>query len=158
MAIKVKDDLKKEIIKDVTKAGHKTITITSDHGTHSDRFHSKENAVTVARTTDDFVIKKDILVMLDCKESQTGKQIKGEVKAALVERACYQEDWKVNWVTDGESKQLNASNPNLNTSWQTSGPRGPILLAPLSLLQFNGRALGGQSTIKEHFFFMEEAF
>ena len=114
MAVKVKDDLKKEIIKDVTTAGHKTITITSDHGTHGDRFHSKENAVTVARTTNDFVIKKDILVMLNCVESQTGKQIRKEVKEALVERAGYEEDWKVNWVTDGESKQLNASNPNLH--------------------------------------------
>ena len=42
------------------------------------------------------------------------KQIKREVKAVLVERAVYQEDWKVNWVTDGESKQLNATNPNLH--------------------------------------------
>jgi hypothetical protein len=96
MAVKVMDDLKKEIIKDVTTAGHKTITITSDHGTHSDRFHSKENAVTVARTTNDFVIKKDVLVMLNCVESQTGKQIRKEVKEALVERAGYEEDWKVN--------------------------------------------------------------
>ena len=35
-AVIVKANLKKEIVKDVTEAGHKTITITSDHGTSSD--------------------------------------------------------------------------------------------------------------------------
>ena len=42
------------------------------------------------------------------------KQIKSEVKAVIVEKAVYQEDWKVNWVTDGEGKKLNATNPNLH--------------------------------------------
>ena len=110
-AAKVKADLKKEIVKDVTTAGHKTITVTSDHGTHSDRFHTKENAVTLSRTTENFVIKKDIIQMLKCEESQTGKQIRTEVKEALIKGAGYEEDWIVNWVTDGEAKQLNATDP-----------------------------------------------
>ena len=60
---------------------------------------TKENAVTVARTTKDFVIKKDIVKMLVCKEVQTGKQIRTEVKKALEEGAGL-----VDWVTDGEAK------------------------------------------------------
>jgi hypothetical protein len=41
-ASKVKAEIKKDIVKDVTAAGHKTITITSDHRTHSDKFHTKK--------------------------------------------------------------------------------------------------------------------
>ena len=55
---KVKEGLKKEIINDIT--GHRTIAITSDHGKSGDRFHAKKNAVTVARTDDNFVIKKTL--------------------------------------------------------------------------------------------------
>ena len=58
-ASKVKADLKKEMVKDVTTSGHKTITVTIDHGTHSDRFHTP-----LSRMTDNFVIKKDIIQML----------------------------------------------------------------------------------------------
>ena len=112
MAVEVKKSLKKEIIKDVTEAGHKTIIVTSDHGTSGDRLMTKENAVTVARTTEDFVIKKDIVKMLVCKEVQTGKQIKTEVKGALEEGAGYDDSWLVDWVTDGEAKQLNATDPS----------------------------------------------
>ena len=36
------------------------------------------------------------------------------MKDAIVERAGYQEDWRVLWVTDGEAKQLNATNPALH--------------------------------------------
>ena len=35
-ALVVQESLKKEIIKDITDAGHKTIHITSDHGTSPD--------------------------------------------------------------------------------------------------------------------------
>lgn len=112
VAEKVKEDLKKEIINDVS--GHRTIAITSDHGKSGDRFHTKKNAVTVARTDDNFVIKKDIVKMIECEKPQTGLEIKIEVKDAIVERAGYQEDWRVLWVTDGEAKQLNATNPALH--------------------------------------------
>ena len=111
-AKKVQEALKEDIIKDVTKAGHKTINITSDHGKADDRFHTKRNVVTVARTTKDFTIKKDIIKVIKCEGSQTGKVIKSDVKKVLKERAGWQEDWKVNWVTDNESKQKNASDPN----------------------------------------------
>ena len=111
MAVQVKEKLKKEITKDVTEAGHKTIVVISDHGKSGDKFQSKENAVVVARTNKDYVIKKDIVIMLKCTESQSGKQIRTEVKNALIERAGYDESWKVNWVTDGEKKQLNATDP-----------------------------------------------
>ena len=57
-AVVVYESLKKDVVKDVTEAGHKTISITSDHGTSSDQLRTKKNALTVARCTKDFVIKK----------------------------------------------------------------------------------------------------
>ena len=112
IAKKVKEDLKKDIIKDVTNAGHKTLNICSDHGTSSDRFRTKKNALTVARTTKDFVIKKDTLKLMVCEGSQTGLQIRKDVKKALVLGAGWKSDWKINWVTDNESKQVNARASN----------------------------------------------
>ena len=112
MAKKVKEDLKKEITKDVTDAGHKTLNICSDHGTSSDRFRTKKNAVTVARTTKDFVIKKDTLKLIICEGSQTGLQIRKDVKQVLLLGAGWKPGWKVNWVTDNESKQVNARATN----------------------------------------------
>lgn len=112
MAKKVKEDLKLDITKDVTEAGHKTLNICSDHGTSSDRFRTKKNAVTVARTTKDFVIKKDTLKLIICEGSQTGAQIRKDIKQALVLGAGWKEDWKINWVTDNESKQVNARDPS----------------------------------------------
>ena len=53
--------------------------------------------------------------MLTCDVSQTGHRIKEEVKEALVATAGYEEDWIINWKTDGEAKQLNATDPTKNT-------------------------------------------
>ena len=58
------------------------------------------------------VIKKDALKMITCEGSQTGQQIREDVKKALKEDAGWEEDWSVNWVTDNESKQKNARDPN----------------------------------------------
>ena len=110
-ALTVEEALKKDITKDITEAGHKTITITSDHGTSSDRFRTKKNALTVARCDKDFFIKKDILKMIECEGSQTGERIREDVKKWLVHNAGWQDDWTVNWVTDNESKQVNARTP-----------------------------------------------
>ena len=110
----MKKSLKHEIVNDVTKAETNTITVVSDHGTSGDVQRTKKNAVVVLRTTADFVIKKDVVKMITCEESQTGKQIKKEVKAALVEHAGMEENWIINWKTDGEAKQLNASDPSKN--------------------------------------------
>ena len=111
MAKKVKKDLEEEINKDITDAGHKTLTICTDHGTSADKFRTKKNAVTVARTTKDFVIKKDTLKLMVCEVPQTGAQIRKDVKKALMEGAGWKEGVKINWVTDNESKQINARNP-----------------------------------------------
>ena len=51
-AKKVKEALKEEIMRDITEAGHNTISICTDLG-------AKKNAVTVARTTKDFKIKME---------------------------------------------------------------------------------------------------
>ena len=108
----VQQKLMKEIVKDVEDAGHDTINITSDHGTSSDQFRTKKNALTVARCTKDYLIKKDIVKMIKCEGSQTGQKIREDVKKALQEQAGWREGWTVNWVTDNESKQINASHPN----------------------------------------------
>ena len=49
--------------------------------------------------------------MIKCVVSQTGRQIRKDIKEVLSSKAGWQEKWKVNWVTDGESKQLNATDP-----------------------------------------------
>ena len=59
-----------------------------------------------------FVIKKDIIEMIQCEETQTGHNIRKDVKAALQSRAGWQPTWKVNWCTDNEPKQTNASDPS----------------------------------------------
>ena len=82
-AAKVKEDLKKKIIQDLNEAGHKTISVTLDHGTNCDVWRSKKNVVTIARTTKDFVIKKDIVKMINCNGSQTGRQIRLDILKAL---------------------------------------------------------------------------
>jgi hypothetical protein len=110
-ATTVEEDLKKDITKDVTEAGHKTINITSDHGTSADQFRTKKNALTVARCDDNFMIKKDIVKMIVCEGSQTGQHIREDVKKWLVQGAGWKPDWTVNWVTDNEAKQVNARLP-----------------------------------------------
>jgi hypothetical protein len=110
-ALKVKEDLKNEIVRDITEAGHKTISITSDHGTSADKYRTKKNALTLARTTKNFVIKKDTITLIHCEGSQTGAKIRSDVKKALMLGAGWKEDWTVNWVTDNESKQANARDP-----------------------------------------------
>ena len=112
MAKKIKEDLKLEITKDIEEAGHFTLNICSDHGTSSDRHMTKKNAVTVARTTKDFVIKKDTLKLITCEGSQTGLQIRKDIKQALIFGAGWKEGVKINWVTDNESKQINARDPS----------------------------------------------
>ena len=68
--------------------------------------------MTVARTTKDFVIKKDTLKLIICEGSQTGAQIRKDVKQALVLGAGWKADWKINLVTDHEAKQINARDSN----------------------------------------------
>ena len=112
MAVKVKEDLKDEILRDIKEAGHNTLSICTDHGTSQDRMRHKKNAITVARTTKDYIIKKDTLKLLVCEGSQTGAQIRKDVKQALIHGAGWREGIKINWTTDNESKQINARNPN----------------------------------------------
>ena len=49
--------LKKEFVEDVTKAGHYTIHLMSDHGTSNDILKTKKNVLILARTTDKMEIK-----------------------------------------------------------------------------------------------------
>ena len=110
-AVSVREKLKKEIVKDLAEAGHNVISVTSDHGTSADRFRTKKNVVNVIRTTKDFRIKTSIVKMIKCKGSQTGLQIRKDVKEALEDGAGMRNDWIVNWMTDGEAKQKSARNP-----------------------------------------------
>ena len=111
---------KKEIIKDVEEAGHLTISITSDHGTSHDKHRSKKNVVTVIRTTKDFKINSNIVKMIRCQGSQTGLKIRQDVKEVLAEGAGVDGTWRVNWVTDNESKQINArvATPTSTERWR----------------------------------------
>ena len=72
---------------------------------------TKKNALTVARCDDSFVIKKDIVKMIQCEGSQTGERIRQDVKKWLVQGAGWEPGWTVNWVTDNEAKQVNARMP-----------------------------------------------
>ena len=59
-------DEKAESCKELLKkenAGHKTISITCDEGTSSDRFKTKQLAVTIHRTTADFEVNTDTLAV-----------------------------------------------------------------------------------------------
>jgi len=108
-----RENLKKEILDDLSKAGHSAIAITSDHGTSRDNNRTRKNVLTLSRTTEDFSIKTDTLDVIICEESQTGANIRASVKASLVKWAGYdQEKMIVNWITDNEAKQVNARKPN----------------------------------------------
>ena len=110
-AKKARVEQKEEIIQDVDNT-HKTIQVITDHGSSSDIFKTKKNAVAVAWSTKDFIIKRATTDLYKCKGSQSGLQIRKDVKNSLVEWAGWRPGWRVNWVTDGESKQLNARDPN----------------------------------------------
>ena len=102
-----KELLKKEIAKDLENAGHKTISITCDEGTSSDRFKTKKLAVTIHRTTADFEVKSDTLAIDTAMGSQSAAAIRAEVKAVLV-RFGYDSTWTVNWTTDGPTVMVSA--------------------------------------------------
>ena len=112
-AASAREKLRDEILDDLKKAGHSTISITSDHGTSRDSHRTKKNALTVSRTLEDFSIKTDTLDLIICEESQTGANIRSSVKRSLVKWAGYdKEKMTVNWVTDNEAKQVSARNPH----------------------------------------------
>ena len=147
-AVVVREKLKKEIVKDLAEAGHKVISVTSDHGTCADRFRTKKNVVNVIRTTKDFRIKTSIIKMIKCKGSQTGLQICRDVKEALEDGAGMENDWIVNWMTDGESKQRSARNPTyhldcpMNINFENNCVDHGLELA-------NEESLGGVLRMKE---------
>ena len=65
----------------------------------------------MARTTKDFVIKKDTLKLITCEGSQTGLQIRKDIKQVLIKCAAWKEGVKINRVTDNEAKRINARDP-----------------------------------------------
>ena len=112
-AASARENLRTEILEDLKKAGHSTVSITSDHGTSRDSHRTRKNVLTISRTLEDFSIKCDTLDLIICEESQTGANIRSSVKASLVKWAGYNaEKMTVNWVTDNEAKQVSARNPN----------------------------------------------
>ena len=112
-AADAREKLKDEILNDLKKAGHTSVTITSDHGTSRDNNRTRKNVLTLSRTCDDFSVKCDTVDLIICEESQTGAVIRASVKDSLVKWAGFDKDtMTVNWVTDNEAKQVNARNPN----------------------------------------------
>jgi hypothetical protein len=106
----LKKDLKKELEKDLSEVDDKSVHITSDHGTSHDRFRSHKNVLTLARCTTDFEIKTDTIAVMKCDGSQTGDVIRQDVKNEL-DKVGRDDSWIVNWVTDGEAKQISARTP-----------------------------------------------
>ena len=117
-AAKVKDLIKNEIVDDLTKAGHNTLTVCSDHGTSDDRRKTSKNVVVVHRGTKDFKIRANIVEMIRAEGRQTASKIKSDVKNTLEVGAGLQPDWLVNWVGDGENKQVCARDPDKNREIQ----------------------------------------
>ena len=111
MAEEVSKDLKNEVIKDVTDAGHKTIHIVTDHGTSSDVFRTKKNVVVASRTTLDFEIKTDTIALIKSDGNQTGFRIRCDVKDTLEDAVGMDPSWTVCWKTDGAANAVNARKP-----------------------------------------------
>lgn len=100
----------KELAKDLSEVEFKTVQLTSDHGTSGDRFRSHKNVLTITRCTKDFQIKTDLVALISCEGSQTGEVIRTDVRNEL-DKIGRDESWLVDWVTDGEAKQVNARAP-----------------------------------------------
>ena len=111
MSDEISKSLKTEIKRDITEAGHLTLNVITDHGTSGDICRSKRNAVVVTRTTKDFVIKTDTVALIHCHGSQTGLQIRRDVKEALEKAVDFDSSMILNWVTDGASTEKSARRP-----------------------------------------------
>ena len=118
MAIKVESDLKVEVKTDITEAGHKTVHIVSDHGTSSDALKTKKNVVVASWTTKDFVLKTDTIDVIPSISSQTGLQIKTDMKKCLEEKIGLDSSFRITWKTDNASNEANARKPNSHASVQ----------------------------------------
>lgn len=102
-----KKALKQEILSDLEKAGHKTVGITCDEGTSSDKFKTKKLAITIHRTTEHFELKSDTISVEKCVGSQTAATIRAEVKEEL-SKFGYDSSWTINWTTDGPTVMVSA--------------------------------------------------
>ena len=109
-------NLKKEIVEDVTKAGHFTVHLMSDHGTSNDILKTKKNVLILARTTENMEIKTDTVAVIPSIGSQTGLQIRKDIKEAVTNAAGYDSSWIVCWVTDGAANVKNARKPGAHPS------------------------------------------
>ena len=116
MSEDVTSKLKKEIVEDVSKAGHYTIHLMSDHGTSNDVLKTKKNVLILARTTDKMEIKTDTVALIPSIGSQTGLQIRKDIKEAVTSAAGYDPSWTVCWVTDGAANAKNARKPGAHSS------------------------------------------
>ena len=111
IADEIEKSLKNEIQKDIKEAGTMTVHLMSDHGTSSDVLRTKKNVVVLSRLTKDYVLKTDTIAMIKSEGSQTGLQIRKDVKEALVDKVGYDSTWKVCWVTDGAAAEVSARKP-----------------------------------------------
>ena len=116
MSDEVVKNLKTEIIEDVTKAGHFTVHLMSDHGTSNDILKTKKNVLILARTTENMEIKTDTVAVIPSIGSQTGLQIRKDIKEAMISSAGYDSSWTVCWVTDGAANVKNARKPGAHPS------------------------------------------
>ena len=123
-SVKARGEFIKELKADLEGVEVKCVQLTSDHGTSHDRFRSHKNVLTLSRTTKDYAIKTDLVEIIDCSGSQTGEVIREDVKRAL-DKIGREDEWLIDWVTDGESKQVSARgigrHPRVNLKTHVTG-------------------------------------
>ena len=109
----MKENLSKEIKDDVNSRELKVpiISIITDHGTSQETLRTQKNVVIITWTNSKFELKVDTLGLIPMISSQTSLQIKTDVFNLLKKELSLDSTWKINWVTDGESKVVKARCP-----------------------------------------------
>ena len=113
LKLEVKSALKNEVASEINKTSHRTVHTTFDHGSSSDRFHSKKLGISLHYMTSDWVLKMETLGKFKCEGSQTGAVIRDKVKEAPSE-VGYDGTWKVCMTTDNAKNVSSARAAHLD--------------------------------------------
>ena len=107
LKVEAKSALKEEVSSEVNKTSHRVVHITFDHGTSSDRFHSKKLGISLHYLTSNWEMQSETLGEFKCEGSQTGAVIREKVKEALME-VGYDGSWLVCVTTDNAKNVASA--------------------------------------------------
>ena len=92
--------LNAEISTAVNQSFHKTIHVTYDHVTSSDRFHTKKLGVSLHYVTKQLVMKSETIVAMKCVGKQSWVVNRDKVKKLLEMHSGWSSDWKICVITD----------------------------------------------------------